>query len=65
MQSSIWAVYQLDDDVYYYNAERLKLNREMEKYREVTPAAGYSGLREGWVLLKIQRGDIYGVGEVK
>ena len=38
MQSSIWAVYQLDDDVYYYNAERLKLNREMEKDREGTPA---------------------------
>ena len=39
-----------DDDAYHYIGERLKLEKEME---------------ERWVLLKIPRCDIDGVGEVK
>ena len=39
-----------DDDAYHYIGERLELEKEME---------------ERWVLLKIPRCDIDGVGEVK
>ena len=57
-----------DDDVYYYIGERLKLEGETENMGVCTKERKGDDderERERWVLLKLPRCDIDGVGEVK